>query len=104
MFCPDIKRECVRERCREWNKEMEVCNIILEREARAKSFKDTEKLFSLLGALAEAERISTARVKMSLHTMLSLPISPEDKEIIQSILQAPTAEVAEDLLKGLGLS
>ena len=105
MFCPEINTECVGEKCRDWNKEEQKCQIQLQAISRVAMDKEYKKLSGFMEIFAESERLNTIKTQASLRSLLNLPMLPlESRRFIEEILEAPSSEVAEKLLKDMGLT
>ena len=119
MLCPDIKDECVGESCRDWDQERKTCKKLYYLETSLKQSERAAKLYEEQAKRHEDEEkeardyrktITEMMNRMSLFARLELSrlardptLSPEEKEIIQKALQAPSSEAAEKLLKEAGL-
>lgn len=104
MFCPNYGGPCQEEDCRDWNRQEQKCRCAIEAERRTRMDAEYFKQSGFMEVFAESERMNTLRSQASLQALLNLPmLPPEEKEFIQKMLEAPSAEVAKELLDGLNL-
>ncbi len=109
-YCPDIQEVCDVE-CRDWNEKEDDCNVRISQQRALKQADQqdvdrksmTEYMAAVQGFLNTAgDSIKKAEIqqKAIYQAMLNNPMVPEgDKEILAKILEAPSSEVAENLLK-----
>jgi len=94
MFCPTIKEKCVGEDCRDWDKENNQCRALTE----------TRRVDEMYREVVGHVKLNMLWSKLSLMQLADSSIVPEHvKDIIRRALEAPSAEVAERLLKEEGL-
>jgi len=108
MFCPNIKDECVGEKCRDWDGSEGRCRIgwltELNIENQKQLLAQGKALLEAQESMAETQRYSILGTKLFLTQMLESPtLSDEQKELIQKALRAPSSEAAERLLRDAGL-
>lgn len=97
MFCPVIKRECVREKCRDWDIEAGDCQVRSDRKLARQMVEQQSRLI-------EIEKLNAVWFKLNVSNLLSDPGIPDEaKETIRQALQAQDADVAEKLLRDAGL-
>lgn len=112
MFCPTINGECVAERgerCRDWDSEQGVCRVQAVMIASLQSTKQQDEW------IRQSERNRELDVKLAEHRFLVLmrilltpylqnpDVEEGTKEAIRQVIQSPSAEVAERLLRDAGL-
>lgn len=104
MFCPTIKRECIGEKCRDWDASTQMCFTQSQRDKQDKLFEDLSRFYKEYSELAEGQKMSTVWVKLMVHQILRDPTIPQEvKDVINQALMAPSSEVAEKFLKEEGL-
>jgi hypothetical protein len=104
MFCPDIKSECLREECRDWDPEAGKCRVLVQTQKANEMADNYEQFTVMYKGLMEDQKFTTLWMKLVLRQVLQDPALPEDsREAIVKALQAPSSEVAEQLLKEQGM-
>lgn len=97
MFCPAIRRKCVGKECRDWVPEASDCQVRLDRKLMYQFAEQQRKL-------VELGKLDVVWSKLTISYLLSDPNVPDEaKEAIKQAMQAPSAEVAEKLLRDAGL-
>lgn len=97
MYCPDIRKECRREKCRDWDAEAQKCAKQVQNERTAKLLESYKYVINSM-------RMSDLTTQLFLNQMLKDPTLPDDvKQAVEKALQAPSADVAEQFLKEAGL-
>ena len=101
MFCPFINRGCIGEECRDWDSEAKDCIVRLDRK---RQFQIIQEVAEGQAKMIEIEGFNTLATKLAVNRLLCDPTIPDsDKIIIEQAFQAPSAEVAERLLRKAGL-
>lgn len=111
MFCPTIKAECVGEKCRDWDKEKRQC-IVQGQKGIPELFQgfliqyqqDMKSLTDMFAATVESAKFSRVWDRLNLSRILADPATPPDvKQAIEQAFVAPSSDIAEKLLKDVGL-
>jgi len=110
MFCPTIGKECVGEPCRDWDKEKRQCFVQqkgipeLFQEFLIQYQQDMKSFTDMLAATVENDKFSRVWDRLNLNRILADPATPPNvKQVIEQAFAAPSSDIAEKLLKDVGL-
>jgi peptidyl-tRNA hydrolase len=104
MFCPDIKSECLREECRDWDPEAGQCRVLVQTRKSDEMLEGYQQFTRMNEAIMEDLHYTTLWTKLVLRQVLQDPALPEEsREAIVKALQAPSSQVAEQLLREQGM-